>query len=338
MHGYTCYSGSTRRAILCGGSAVLTTLVTAGVGGSARAEPLLESLRIYCGAAAGSTPDIVARLVAEQLTGRYAKRCIVENRPGAAGRIAVNALKAAPADGSTMLLGGVGISALNPLLYATLGYDPNVDLRPVSLAAEMSLALAVGPAVPDGVSTVSRLIEWMRRNPALANIGSPGVGTLPHLSESMLFRAADVAWVHVPYSGGAPVVTSLLSGQIAALILPEAVLNPHRAAGKLRVLATSGSQRSPLMPEVASFVEQGYPELSVMEWFAFYMSGEVPQTTIDLASQSLRDATAQPELVRAFAALGMTAASSTPTELTTRIAAEKRVWERVIRDAEIRAQ
>lgn len=329
---------NSRREFLRAGSATVAALLTLGAGESARAQPAIETLHILSGSAAGSTPDIVARHVAEQLSGRYAKTAIVDNRPGAAGRIAMNALKLAPTDGSTVCLAAGSIATVNPHIYANLGYDPAVDLQPVSLAAEMPLALAVGPAVPNSVVNVRDFIEWMRRNPTLANVGSPGVGSLPHLLEAVLFRQADVAWQHVGYPGGAPTVVALLGGQIAALVLPEAVLGQHRAAGKLRVLATSGAQRSRYMPDVPNLVEQGYRELVVSEWFAFFMAARVPATMIDATSQAIRLAIARPELAGAFAELGMVAASSTPAELAARIAAERRYWEPIIRATGIRAE
>jgi tripartite-type tricarboxylate transporter receptor subunit TctC len=321
---------TSRREFLCAGTAIAAATLTIGLGESASAQAAIETLHVLCGAPAGSAPDIVARHVAEQLAGRYAKNTIVENRPGAAGRIAVNALKQAPADGSTLLLAAVSVVSLNPLLYEKLDYDPE-DVRPVSMAAEMPLALAVGPAVPQSVGNVRELVEWMRSNPALANVGSPGVGSLPHLLEAMFFRQADVAWTHVPFQGGPPAVSALLGAQIAAVILPEAILGPQRAAGKLRVLATSGAQRSLHMPDVPSFVEQGYHDLVVLERFALFMSGRVSPKTIETASQSIRQAVAQPELARAFATLGMVAVASTPAELAANIAAEKRSWEGVVR-------
>lgn len=322
---------SSRREFLCAGTAIAAAMLIFGARESARANTPIETMQILCGAAAGSTPDIVARRVAEQLTGRYAKSTVVENRPGAAGRIAINALKSAPADGSTLLLAAVSISSLNPLLYETLGYDPDADVRPVSMVAEMPLALAVGPAVPDNVGTVHAFVDWMRSNPKLANIGSPGVGSLPHLLEAMLFRQVDVTWTHVPYPGGAPAVSAVLGGQIAAVILPEAVLGPQRSPGKLRILATSGAQRSLYMPDVPSLAEEGYRELVVLERFALFMSGRVPAAKIEAASQEVRQAVAQPDLTRAFATLGMAAVASTPAELAANIAAEKRSWEGVVR-------
>jgi tripartite-type tricarboxylate transporter receptor subunit TctC len=338
MHVEPASCPSSRREFVQGSAAAFASLLALGAGTAALAQSMMETVHVLCGSAAGSTPDIVARRVAEQLSGRYAKSAIVDNRPGAAGRIAVNAMKLAAADGSTLLLGGIGVSTLNPLLYATLAYDPVFDLRPVSLAAEMPLALAIGSAVPASVGNVSELIEWMRANPQLASVGSPGVGSLPHLLEAMLFRQADASWQHVAYSGGAPAVVALLGGQIAALILPEAVLGTHRAAGKLRVLATSGPRRSAYMADVPNFVEQGYRDLVAQEWFAFFMSGRVPQATIDAASQSIRLALSQPELMSAFAAMGMVAAASTPGGLAARIASEQRLWEPIIRAAAIRPE
>ena len=158
------------------------------------------------------------------------------------------ALKGAATDGSTLLLAQGAIATVYPYLYAKLAYDPAVDLQPVSLASEMLLGLAIGPAVPAEVTTLGGFIAWIRNHPERANIGSPGTGTLPHLLEAMLFRKAGVAWQHVAYSGGPPAVTDLLGGQIAALALPEGLLRQHHAAARVRVIATSGPSRSAYLP------------------------------------------------------------------------------------------
>ena len=250
----------------------------------------------------------------------------------------MNALKASPADGSTVLLAQGAIATVYPYLYARLAYDPVLDLQPVSLAGAMTLGLAVGPLVPDSVVDVRGLVEWMRRNPKLANVGSPGTGTLPHLLEAMLFREADVAWQHIVYSGGPPAMVDLLGGQIAALVLPEGLLRQHKASGRLRVLATSGATRTSYLPDVATFAEQGHRSLVVREWFAFFMAAGVSAATIESSSQRLRAAIARPELISAFADFGMEAAASTPAALASRIAAEQRYWEPIIRASGIRAE
>jgi tripartite-type tricarboxylate transporter receptor subunit TctC len=300
---------------------------------AARGDPL----HILCSGPAGSIPDLVARAVGEQLFSPLGQRVVVDNRPGAAGQISVAALKAAPADGSTLLLAQGAIATVYPYLYARLAYDPTVDLQPVSLASEMLLGLAVGPAVPREVATLADFIAWLRGHPERANIGSPGTGTLPHLLEAKLFRKEGVAWQHVAYSGGPPAVTDLLGGRIAALALPEGLLRQHHATGRMRVLATSGSARSAYLPEVPSFLEQGHSELVIKEWFAFFASGRVPMATVDATSSVLREAIARPELTAAFAQAGMTPASSLPSTLSARIISEQRYWQPVLRANDIRA-
>ena len=327
-----------RRAFLKKASGAAAGLAASVLSWPALAQPAFEQLSILCTGPAGSIPDIVARRVAAQLTGHHARHALVDNRPGAAGQIAVNALKAAPADGSVVLLAQGAIATVYPYLYARLAYDPALDICPVSMAGEMTLGLAVGPAVPQTVTSVQELVTWMRRNPKLANVGSPGTGTLPHLLEAMLFRANGLEWQHVVYAGGPPALVDLMGGQIAALVLPEGLLRQHRASGRLRVLATSGARRSAYLPDVPSLAEQGFRDLVVREWFAFFTPGRTPPAVIESTSQALRAALAQPQLVAAFAESGMEAVSSTPADLATRISAEQRYWEPVIRSNNIRAE
>lgn len=325
-----------RRRFLRIGASGLAALAGLSVGqraDAARGDPM----HILCSGPAGSIPDLVARAVADQLFVTLGQRALVDNRPGAAGQISVGALRSAAADGSTLLLAQGAIATVYPYLYAKLAYDPAVDLQAVTLASEMLLGLAVGPAVPRDVTTLGDFIAWTRSHPQQANIGSPGTGTLPHLLEAMLFRKEGVAWQHVAYSGGPPAVTDLLGGQIAALVLPEGLLRQHHAAGRVRVLATSGRTRSAYLPEVPSFREQGHPELVVKEWFAFFASGQVPRATVEATSAVLREALARPEVAAAFAQAGMTPASSLPSILSARINSEQQYWQPVLRANDIRA-
>jgi tripartite-type tricarboxylate transporter receptor subunit TctC len=295
-------------------------------------------LRILCSGPAGSIPDLVARSVGEQLSVTLGQRVLIDNRPGAAGQLSVMALKAAPADGSTLLLAQGAIATVYPYLYPKLAYDPDLDLRPVSLASEMTLGLAVGPAVPATVATLADFITWLRSHPAAANLGSPGSGTLPHLLEAMLLRESGVAWQHIAYSGGPPAVTDLLGGQIAALVLPEGLLRQHHATGRIRVLATSGAARSAYLPEVPTFVEQGRPTLVVKEWFAFFAPGPTAKDSVETLSAALQEAIARPALSATFAQAGMTAVSSSPQSLSARIAVEQRYWKPVLKAHGIQAE
>ncbi len=331
---------SRRTAIKAAAVVATEGLLAASWSPTAMAQGVMHPSRILCSGPAGSIPDIVARRVAETLTRDHAgaTTTIVDNRPGAAGQLAVNALKSAPADGSTLLLAQGALATVYPYLYTKLGYDPQVDLQPVSLASEMTLALAVGPAVPSQVTNVRELANWMRTHPKLANVGSPGIGTLPHLLEAMLFQEADTPWQHVAYAGGPPAMVDLLGGQIAALVLPEGLMRQHKATGRLRVLGTSSAQRSSYFPDVPSLVEQGFRDAVMREWFAFFMPARVPQPVIEAASDVLRLALAKPDVMASFAEAGMRAISSTPAAMATSIANEQRYWQPMLRGLGIKVE
>ena len=283
-------------------------------------------------------PDIVARRYAEHLSARYPGGVIVDNRAGAAGRIAVAALKQAAPDGNTWLLAQGAVATVYPHLYDKLAYDPVADLRPVSMAAEALLGLAVGPAVPDSVVTLEQLVDWLRSHPAQASYGSPGVGTLPHLMVALLANDARLDLTHVPYAAGPAALVDLMSGRLSVLALPEGLLRPLQAAGKLRVLATSGAARSSFLPGVASVAEQGYPKLVMREWFAFFMPAGATAVALEAASQTIRQAALQPPLRAALAESGMLAVTSSPAELATRIATEQPFWRGVLSATGIRAE
>lgn len=328
---------SRRRRVLHAGAAAIATLAAPWL--LPRAEAARgDTIRLLCSGPAGSIPDLIARSIGEQLPGVIGQRAVVDNRPGAGGQLAVGALKAAPADGSTLLLAQGAVATVYPYLHARLGYDPAVDLQPVSLASEMTLALAIGPAVRGDVTTLAEFLGWLRRHPGDANIGSPGIGTLPHLLSAMLFGDEKVAWQHVAYAGGPPAVTDLLGGRIAALVLPEGLLRQHRAGRRVRVLATAGTDRSTYLPEVPSFVEQGRADLVVPEWFAVFAPGRAPKEAVAAAAAALQQAIAHAEVAAAFAQAGMTPASSTPAALSSRIAAEQRRWQFVLRKYDIHAE
>ena len=306
--------------------------------GPAQAAALPATLRLLCSGPAGSIPDTVARRYAERLSGRMASSVLVDNRVGAAGQLAVAALRQSSADGATMLLAQGAIATVYPYLYAKLGYDPAVDLKPVSLAAEATFGLAVGQAVPASVSTLHDLIAWGRRNPSFANFGSPGAGTLPHLLGAAFCREAQVEWQHVPYAGGPPALLDLMGGRIAALTRPEGLLRQHQATGRLRVLATSAATRSAYLPEVPTFVEQGWPSLVMQEWFAFFMPGATPAANVEAASQQIQLAAEDKAVKSMLSDAGMVATASTPSALAGRIATEQLYWQGVVRATGIRAE
>lgn len=326
---------ASRRSLLRSGGALIVS--TVALPGILRAESMPATLRLICTAPPGSIPDIVARRYGEQLAGHYARNVVIDNKVGAAGQIAVSALKQAPADGQTALLAQGAIATIYPYLYDKLQYDPATDLRSVSVASEMTLALAIGPAVPAGVVDLKQFITWARSNPRLVNAGSPGTGTLPHLLEALLFREAGLQWEHVPYQGGPPAIVNLIGGQIACLALPEGLLRQHQQTGKLRILATSGSTRTSYLPDVPTFVEQGFKSLVIREWFSFFMPGHTPNAIIDRLAAAVRDAGSKPALANGFSEVAMSPLTSTPAQLAARIIAEQRVWQPLLKATGIRA-
>jgi tripartite-type tricarboxylate transporter receptor subunit TctC len=326
---------SSRRAFLGGAGAAAIVLSCGRSESLAQSHP--DQLKLLCGFPAGSVPDTVARQIANNLATSYERGCIVENRPGAAGQIAIAGLKTGPTDGSALLLAPGAIATIYPSIYSKLTYDPMADLTPVWAGVEAVLAMAVGPAVPAQVGNVAALMEWMKANPQLANVGSPGLGTPPHLVEAMLFHQAGVNWTHVPYAGGPPAINDLLGGRIAAVVLPEGVLRPHHDGGKVRIISNSGAKRSAFLPGVPTFAEQGFDKVVMTDWFGVFAPGAATPDVVNAASLKLRKALAKKEFLDALGAVGMTVTSLTPGDVKARIATERPRWEMAVKENGIRA-
>jgi tripartite-type tricarboxylate transporter receptor subunit TctC len=327
----------TRRTLLGTGAALACATV---LGAPTRAAHAADApaLRILTTAPGGTIPDIVARRYAEQLAQARPGGIVVDNRAGAAGRVAVAALKQAAPDGTTLLLAQGAVASVYPFLYPKLAYDPQADLQPVSVAAEAVLGLAVGPLVPASVTDLRGLVDWVRANRAQASYGSPGVGTLPHLMIALLAAEQGLDWTHVAYPGGPPALIDLMAGRLAALALPEGLLRPLRDAGKLRVLAVSGTQRSTFLAGVPNVAEQGFPSLAMREWFGFFMPAGTAPASIEAASRAIREAARQPALQAALADAGMVAVGSTSDAMRQRIADELPHWKRVLATTGVRAE
>ncbi len=323
---------SRRRALRILGGAVAAAALGRAPFGHAQA----HAPRILVGSTAGSIPDVVARRYAERLSAQAGRPVLVENRVGAAGQVAISALRASPPDGNTLLLAPGAVATVYPAIYPRLGYDAAKDLVPVSLAAELHLAFGVGPAVPESVKSAADFVAWARTTASgQATFGSPGAGTPPHLLGALFASRAGIALQHVPYQGGPPAVVDLIGGRISAVFLPEGLLRQQHAGRSVRVLATSGTERSRFLPDVPTFVEQGFADVVLREWFAFFLPGGASDATIERAAASVRQAAADPELAGALAGLAMAAAASSPAQMADRIAAERQHWTPIIRAAGI---
>ncbi len=294
---------------------------------------IVDQPRIFYGFPAGSSGDILSRRIAEKFAGTAYSRNngIVENRPGAGGRIALEALKAAPADGSSMALAPFSTTAIYPHIYSKLSYTPDVDFVPVSIAAMVHHGLAVGPMVPASVRDLRGFLAWAKENPKQANYGSPAAGSTPHFIGAMLGLNTNTPLNHVPYRGSVPGVADVIGGQIASMVTPHGDFVANHKAGKLRILATSGKNRSPFVPEVATFAEQGFADLVVEEWFGFYMRAGSPANAIASANAVINAALKDKGVIDGIGVVGLIAQGSTPDEMARSQRAEHERWGPIVK-------
>lgn len=254
----------------------------------ARAQAPLDQLRIVVGYPPGGSIDIVARELAERLAPRHARQVLVDNKPGAAGRLAVDEVRRAPADGSVVLLTPASVVTMYPHVYRQLAYDPFTDLAPVAPVCASGFALAVGPRVPESVTTLESLMRWCRANPPAAQCGNAGAGSMPHLMALLLGRELGIELAHVPYRGGSAAMQAAAAGELALALATETSARALQQAGRLRVLATTWAERSPFFPGVPTFREQGVPALTQREWFGVLAPARTPAPAAEALADALR--------------------------------------------------
>ncbi|HZM48332.1 MAG TPA: Bug family tripartite tricarboxylate transporter substrate binding protein [Burkholderiales bacterium] len=294
-----------------------------------------QPVRILVGFSPGGTSDVIARLVSERLRSSLGSPVIVENKPGADGILAAEALKNATPDGRTLMISPITVTVFAPLTHTKLRYDPVKDFLPVSLAANFQLVLAVGASSP--ARTLRDYVAWVRADPTKAIYGTPTIGGPPHFFGLMLARATGVDLSYVPYKGGAPLVTDLIGSQVPAAITVLSEVIKHHEAGKARILGSSGAQRSPATPDVPTFKELGLAEMEGMGWQAFHTTARTPRPTVDLLSVKIAAAIKAPEVSERLLVMGLEPVGSTPDELARRVAADTAKWAPVVKASGFRA-
>ena len=309
------------------------TLSAAGVAISAAclvsrvlAQPLAKTVHILTGFTPG-LQDALARLVAGQLND-YAKTIVVENRPGAAGRIAVEAVKTADADGSTMLFAPLGFMMLFPHVYKTLRYQPR-DFTPVSTVASTPTLLTVGPKVPVDVTTVAEFVAWCRVNPKFATYGTAGAGTTLHFLGATLGRTAGFDFLHVPYQGNGA-IQDLVKGEIASAIMPVGSSLGLIQSGQLRALATTGPRRSPFVPAVPTVREAGYPALEDLTWYGFFVPVKTPVPLVEKLNTAIQAALRADEVKSGMAKLAVEPDAIAMGDFARLIASESERWKGIV--------
>lgn len=295
-------------------------------------------LTITTGFSAGGNSDVICRSVAEglRLVGFHANT-IVENRTGAAGQIAVSAMKAKQRDGSALLMTSSSVLTIYPHIYKQISYDPVRDLVPVTLACRADLGLCIGPSVPAHVRTLHDFIAWGKANGG-ANYGSAGAGTSPHLLTAVIAKDAAVSMVHVPYRGSAPAMQDLLAGQIHAVAAPLGEFMPHMAGGRIRLLAVSGGSRNSFVPEVPTLSELGYQKFQISEWYGFFLPGGTPLAQVQDLRSSLGRALQTSHVDKTFASIGVRPVSSSPEALADMIQKDLAYWSKVVKSVGFTAE
>lgn len=306
---------------------LLAGLATAA--GAARAQADRPPLRILVGFPPGGSADTISRLLSEKMReGLGGQNVVVENRPGAAGRIAIDQLKNSAPDGNTVIVMPSGPVVLFPHVFRKLSYDVNKDLAPISQLASFQFAVVSGPK--SGVKNVAEMLAKAKSDPSTASYGSSGNGTVPHFLGVMLAEAAGTPLQHVPYQGGAPAMNALLGGHIGYNIdVVSESLEQHRA-GKVRIIAVAGATRSPLLPDVPTLREQGVA-MDATAWFAMYGPGTLPREQAQRIQQAVAQALKDPALRKRLDDIGLEPIGSTPEQLAAVQKADFAKWEKPVK-------
>ena len=283
--------------------------------------------KIILASPAGTLMDLFARRIADAIQPAYARNVIVDNRVGASGLIAISSVKSAPADGTSILTVPAPLMYLYPFTHTKLPYDPMADFIPVSLGAVFDVAFGVGPMVPDSVKSMPDFFNWCKANPRLANFGSPAAASTLHFVGSMAARAAGVELTHVPYRGTTPAILEMIGGQIAAVCAPVGDFMPFLEGGKCRILGTTGEKRSRFVPAVATFVEQGYRDIVISDWFGFFVPAKTPAAHVQRLNAAIKAAIGTPAVIKALQDRGLEPSWSTSAELAARLKSDMEKWQ-----------
>jgi tripartite-type tricarboxylate transporter receptor subunit TctC len=292
-----------------------------------------KQLRILVGTPPGGGLDIVARILAQELTRSAGLSVLVENKTGGAGIVSVRELLHAPADGHTILLGTIGMLAVNPYAMKDAGYNPPTDMSPVCLTVDFSNVLVVHPSVP--AHTLAEYLDLGRR-PEGIDYGTSGIGSAGHLAGELLRSRSGAKLNHVPFRGGGPAMNDLIAGHLASAMASGPTATSAVREGRVRAIALTAAQRTPLDPDVPTIAESGFPGYAATNWYALVVSSKVPHENVVILNTLMTKALAAPEVRNAYAQQGMVTLGGTIDEATAYIARETETWKTVVADAGIR--
>jgi tripartite-type tricarboxylate transporter receptor subunit TctC len=319
----------TRRHLLAASAAGLVASAT-GLIPRALAQAIKKSAHVIVGFPAGGGTDMIARILAERLRGTYASTVLVENKPGAAARLAVEYVKNAEPDGSVMLFTPDFPLTVYPHSFRSLNYDPLRDFIAVSPAAKSMLSYNIGPAVPDSVKNLADFVQWCKANPGKASYGTTSAGGTPHFVGMMLANEAGVPMTPVHYRGGAPALQDLLGGHVPASINPVSEALPFARSGTLRTLAVTGAQRSSFLPDVPTMTEAGY-KIVVDSWLGVFVPAKTPAEIVHALSTAIAEGVKSAPMAESLAKVGNVPAFQTPAEFAAVVKADVARWAPVVK-------
>jgi tripartite-type tricarboxylate transporter receptor subunit TctC len=315
--------------------AVVASTLCASGAHAADAYPA-KPIRLLVGFAAGGANDLVARVLAARMSPRLGQQVVVENRPGAAGNISAQLVARAAPDGYTMLLGSVATLGMSPAMYREPGFDALNDFAPITQAVAVSTLLTVHPSLPP--RSLKAFVALAKKRPGGINFGSPGAGSISHVTAELFLLTAGIRMVHVPYKGGGPALIDALSGQVESLFSLISTSGPQVKAGKLHGIAVTGSKRSGSLPDVPTVAEGGYPGFEGSGWLGILFPAKTPAVIVERVNKEAVAAIAMPETRKQLEDVGLDPVSSTPEAFRAYIKSEYAKWTKVIRDAGIKAE
>jgi tripartite-type tricarboxylate transporter receptor subunit TctC len=303
----------------CGKALLAAGLLLLAAPAAAQTYPA-KAVRVVVPQAPGGGNDTIARMVSQRLSQTVKQQFVAENRPGAGGLIAAEAVAKAPPDGYTLFLGNVATLAIIPNVQKKIPYDPLKDFEPVSLIATAPLLVVVHPSLP--VTSVKQLIALAKAKPGELNYASNGIGSSTHLATELFKVLTGTSMTHVPYKGLGPATIDLLSGQVQVMFSSAVAMTPHVKAGRLRAIAMTGAKRSKALPEIPTVAEAGVRDYEAGSWYGILAPAGTDRAIIDFLAREIAAATRSPQIQDHLNSEGVVPVGSTPAEFAVHIRKE----------------
>lgn len=321
-------TGQKPRFLRHAASLLAGALGSMAIAASAQAAYPDKPVHVVVGFSAGGTTDVIARIMAKELTQELGQTFVVENKPGAGSNIATDYVKRAAPDGYTLLFVAV-TSAINQTLYRNVSFDLTKDFAPVALGAKVPNILVLNPKVP--ANSVKELVDYAKAHPGELAFASSGSGTSIHMAGELFKMRTGIDVLHVPYKGSAPAVTDLIGGQVQFMFDNMPASWPHVKGGKLKALAVTTAKRSPSAPDLPTMQELGYENFDVSSWFGLIAPAGTPPEVIEKLNAVMVKAQDNPEVKKAFEGLGAVGEKTTPAEFGAFIKSEVENWAPVVK-------